>query len=170
MIAWGAVGYFMYVIMMGESMRADTTAVNVTQLAHNAQLSRVGALALKTAGDRARLASLVQVNPVSLVSAIQTSGNAIGSSIQISNASSANLPVPLSTKGVDLAAFSFTAQTKGAFPSLIRTLELLETLPVPSSVQAINIARVPTLPGTTVSDPWHIEVQVHVLTTARISS
>ncbi len=162
-LAWCEVGYFVYTVALQQSAYVAMLSVLGNTSAQQKHADTIAALADATASSRSSLQSFMQVDPVALAGLIQSGASAIGTPIQLGNA----IPQTLSSK-VGLSAFTFTGQAQGAFPSVMRAAEMLEQLPVPASVQAMNISLTPAQTGQASS--WQLQVQMRVFTSSVISS
>lgn len=162
LLAWCEAGYFVYRSFSREADRAAALSLLSDTVAQNHREAQIQSAVASTADDRAVLQAFTQVDPVALASLIKASGTSIGDEIDLGNA----VPQPRSSKSV-LDAFSFTAQAQGSFASLMRVLNILETLPAPASVQDMNLSVVPEMGGPTL---WNLQVQIRVFTSSSISS
>lgn len=164
LLAWCEVGYFAYTVTTKEADReAGLSSLNsVTAKEYSA--AQITALESSTADSRAALQAFTQVDPVALAALIESGGKSIGVTINLSNA----LPQSQIQK-TGLNVLGFTTQTQGSFASLIRVAEMLEELPAPSSIQALNLAVVPNAAGAAAAQ-WNLQVQMRVLTTTPVSS
>jgi len=71
-----------------------------------------------------------------------------------------------------LRAVSFLVEAEGSFAALMRTAELFETLPLPSSVQNLELERALSLnesAGKTVA-LWRLTARISVFTSSEIPS
>ncbi len=168
-LAWAAVGLFAWTIQGDES--AQAIDIQATQQSSTAQTSeiRMHALAQDTASNRSALSALLNVNIVSIVNMIQASGKANGVDAKVSNALPETLP--FNTSGPNaIGAVGFTVEATGIFSALIHVAQLLETLPIPSSLDELDIQETPSLTGTPATGEWQMNASVNVLTTSIPSS
>lgn len=123
----------------------------------------------RSADERAQLDVLTTIDPASLANMIDSAGTTAGVDLTISNTSAENVS---SVGGKTFEqGFSFLATSQGSFASVIHAASLLESLPVPSSVQVINLTHLQTSPGKTGSDPaWQMNAQVQILSASNASS
>ena len=79
-----------------------------------------------------------------------------------SGASSAN------TSGIN-----FAIEAQGSFASLVQTIRLFETLPVPSQIQEVELQGIPNT-GVSASGghdvSWHLTLRLQIITSAQVSS
>ena len=169
MLAWAGVGWFVSAIVALQDGRAVNAQASQQLSGVVAQASQLHALIADTAADRASLASLITVDPSSLAGMIDGAGKSAGVGITISSALSENAPGE--SNGAPVQAFSFIATAAGSFSTVLRGGELLETLPVPSSIKELQLTRTPDTAGaSSAAGPWQMNAQVQVLTASTISS
>ena len=166
---WAGVGYFVHIVL-GER---DAYAVRIGAIDHAAQMqassARMHALVQDSVKERERIEKLASVPLLAAVDAIEAVGKATGGKLQISGASPAG--IVQGEKGLVLHVVTFSVQSDGSFSSLMRTLELLESMPLPIVLDGIDIARPPlgTAAGDNAKD-WHLNARIRLLTSADISS
>lgn len=167
--AWTAAIFFAMAVAGMESDRA--ASAQATQQTSAAQTSavRMHALAQDSAPQRAALDALLDVNVVSIVDMINATGKATGVDLKVSGA------LPETTPGSSLGpatvgAVGFTVEASGTFPALMQAAQLLETLPIPSSVEQLDISQIPNSGGTSSAGKWQMNASIHVLTTSIPSS
>lgn len=168
-VAWVGVGFFAVTIQAA----AASDSLHMKELSSSSiQTSRISSLqklVSETADDRATLNTIALVNPASLADTITNAGSSAGVAIDISDANSANGP---SINGAPAAhAFSFIASATGSFASVMYAMTLLQSLPVPSSIQQIQLISAPTTAGAAAVKPsWQMDAQINVVTASDISS
>lgn len=160
-IAWGGVGYLVWNTMKGIADKSDLSNVSKSSFAQRTIDAHIHALAVSTATDRTQLNELFNTDIVSIVNIIETAGSSVGAPTQITDASQAK-----SANGSPVRATVFSTQSTGSFASLMRAAKLLETLPIPSSVEQIDLIRT----GEGATPQWHMNARIRVLTTSNISS
>lgn len=167
--AWAGVGYFVHIVL-GER---DAYGARIGAIDHVAQMqaasARMHALVQDSAGERSRIEKLANVPLLVAVDAIEAVGKATGGKLQISGASPAG--TVQGGKGLVLHAVTFLVQSDGSFSALMKTLEILESLPLPMVIYGIDIARSPlgTDAGGDSKPSWHLNVRIRLLTSADIS-
>ena len=114
---------------------------------------RAHAVALSVAHDDAALEAALSNDPVALAQRLTQAGRDAGVAIQVGSASA--LP-GLSSGG----AIAFSLQGQGSFGALMRAALLLQTLPVPASIQTLTLGRAP---GASAGTPWTMNAQIDVL-------
>jgi hypothetical protein len=165
--AWCGVVYVAWFVQQAEG--DYTTQLQTLQQSSFAQNSalRMHAAAQDTASDRDKLTRLLNVDIVSASAMLQGTGSVTGVKVKLSGALPENGPTP-APNGPAIQAVGFALQADGSFPALMRTIQLLETLPLASSVVRLD------LQGST--DPtqknplWHMDVYMRVFTTSNVSS
>lgn len=166
--AWTGVVYFAQSIQQQESDLAS--AAQSQEQTSDAQTSsvRLHALAQDSAAESATLDSVLGSDVASIVSTLQATGKSAGVDVTLSGA------LPESAPSADAAAsqinaIGFVVEGSGTFTALMRVAELLETLPLPSSVQQLDLQRVNDSSGAPTTT-WHLNAYLRVLTSADISS
>jgi hypothetical protein len=166
-IAWIAVAYFAQAITAQEDARA--AALEAQQQSSDAQSSsvRLHALAQDTEPDRTTLEGDLAVGIAPIANTLKNAGTSAGVDLTLSGA----LPEPASSSGGSdsVGAVGFVVEGTGTFSALMRTVQLLETLPLPSSVQQLDIQQIPD-PSGKPGETWHLNANILVLTTSSISS
>jgi hypothetical protein len=165
--AWAGVAFFAYQIGVLESARAAGMQSSQQQSEQSAQASYLHGLVAGSAAARTQLDALVNIDPVSLANMVDSAGSSHGVGLAISNASAENV----SSAGgrTTTQSFSFIVTSKGNFASVMYAAALLGTLPVPSSVQEINLVQAPAASGAA-GGAWQMSAQVQVLSASNISS
>lgn len=167
LFAWCGVVYFGWSILHAESEYIATLeAIQQSSVAQSSAV-RMHAIIEETAPQRERLDKLLAVDVVSAAALLQSVGKKTGVTVKLSGA----LPestASASAKGPKIQAIGFALQADGSFAALMRTAKLLEALPIPSSVERLDL-QTSTAAGQP-SGSWHMSVYVRVLTTTNISS
>ena len=168
LLAWtGAVLFYQSI---GDAEAARVTDIQNSQQSSTQQgaLVRMHAIAQDTAQDRAQLDQLLSTDVGSAATMLQDVGKATNVSVTLSDAIPETAPPPTPT-GPQIQAVGFALQSEGTFDAMMRTEQLLETLPLASEVERFDIQR--AVGGTGVgSDVWHMSVYIIVYTTSNIST
>lgn len=164
--AWIGVILFARTIAAQEAEQAQ--AIISAQQSSTVQSAsvRLHAIAQDTAGERTQLDQLLAVDVVSAANLLKGLGKATGVTVRLSGA----LPevAPASTpNGPQIQAVGFAVQADGSFAALMRTLQIIEHLPLASSVERFDIQRAQDSKGPVL---WHMNVYIRVLTSSLISS
>jgi hypothetical protein len=165
---WGAVGYAALSIQDQASMSASNAASSAQQVDKIAYAQRISALAADTQVERNQLDTLVGSGVVSIVNVIEAAGTSAHVNAQVSDAIPEGAAVGL-PGGAQLQAVGFVVQAQGGFTALMQAVTLFEALPLPSSVEQVELQQA------TATDPhaallWNMTVRIRVLTTAVSSS
>ncbi|KKW19286.1 MAG: hypothetical protein UY63_C0017G0063 [Parcubacteria group bacterium GW2011_GWA2_51_10] len=129
------------------------------------------ALARDTKDLRKQLDDMTRVDVLDAAGLIESVGDAAGVAIKI-NAASLEPVDGEESEDAELRAVSFLVEAEGSFAALMRTAELFETLPLPSSVQNLELERALSLnesAGKTVA-LWRLTARISVFTSSEIPS
>ncbi len=166
--AWSGVAFFALSI---QNMTAR--AVQIQGSVHAANTKQTTALktrllAKDIAPERAQLETFFKTDPLFLASLIKQAGKDAGVVVEVQNASLEGVPssASASSKTPRASTVSFALESTADFADLINTVAFLEALPMPSSVQDIDIKRVSDSRET----QWRMGVHMRVLTASQISS
>lgn len=168
LVAWCAVVWFALTISTQEADRTSNVQSAQDSSAKKASAARIHGLAQDTAQERAQLANVLNVDVVSVVAMIRAVGKAAGVNAKLSDA----LPetAPATAPGAPaIEAVGFVVQADGSFSALMHAAQLYETLPVPSSLQRLDIQAVPNLTAGK-TPTWHMSLYLRVLVNATNSS
>jgi hypothetical protein len=162
-VALSLVAIAIYGFLTVEQQKHDYAAL-VQNVQKNAQLvaqsSRLHGLMNDTKDDRVTLQGIISADLVGLVDAVDAVGKVAGLNLQISNVqpeaqkkgTPAGTPIPV----------NFVVQADGTFAQLDRLVELLNSFPIPSIIQQLD------LNGS--GSSWHMTAHIHVLTVSETSS
>jgi len=169
-LAWVGVYYFADTISQEKGERAGILANAQQSSTLQAAAARTHSLVAGTVSERQALSGLFPTDVTSIAGAIAEAGKSAGVALQLSNAmpeasGAANSSGPSPVNAVD-----FDVEGQGSFASLMRALALLEALPIPTSIQRLDIGNTPSADGTTPTSLWHMSVSIRALTTALVSS
>jgi hypothetical protein len=162
--AWAGVGFFAWSIQGEESDRA--TALANAQQSSTAEFSsaRMHAMAQDSAPERTALEGLLAGDVVTIVNMLEALGTTSGAKLKLSGALPETAPAGLPA-GSSIQAVGFAIEADGKFAALMRVVQLLETLPVPSSVVRLDMQHTPGA-----GDAWHLSVYITVLMNSTSSS
>lgn len=162
--AWAGVVFFALHIQAAEVARA--TALTNAQQSSTVQYSsvRMHATAQDTAGERSALQQSLASDIVTVVTLLEGVGKTAGATFKLSGALPEAAPAGLPA-GSSIQAVGFAIEADGKFAALMRVVQLLETLPVPSSVVRFDLQHTPG--G---SDTWHLSIYVKVLMSSTTAS
>lgn len=169
-LAWAAVGLFAWIIATDEVDRALYVQVMQETESKEAIATRLHAIVQDTAEQRAQLDSILRMDVVSIVDMIEEVGKAAGVRITVSNAIPENVPPSQAAGGAGIIATGFVVEAQGRFSTLMRVVQLFETLPIPSTLGRLDMERTAKPGNLGTSDTWRMNAYIRVLTTADISS
>ena len=167
-LAWTATGWFSWTISSVEAQRANDIEEAQRSSAQQNTVVRIHALVQDTTAQRAELDQLLTTDVVSAANTLKGIGSAAGVKVTLSGAVPETSSDPTSANS-NIQVVGFSLQADGTFAALMRVEQLLETLPLASSVDRVDLQRTPSQAGAQ-SGTWHMEAFVRVLTTAPISS
>ncbi len=158
--AWAGILWFGWSILQDEESRSfRITAVQETQ-DKVAVATRLRLIMQDTAVQRAQIDALLRTNIVSVVDMLESTGSA-GVQVTVSDAHPESATVSRAIAGLtSLVATGFVVEAQGKFTDLIRVVQLLENLPIPSTIGRLEISR------DSVSDTgaiWRMSAYVRVL-------
>jgi hypothetical protein len=156
--ACAAVFYFEFLI--SDAKTSYVAAVQDAQQQFTEQNSSVSirAVVQDTAQERAQLDTLLSPDVASIANTLRNVGKAAKVSVKLGGAVP-EYGEPQDTSGIQ--AVDFTLSADGSFSALMRTEALIETLPLPSSIERFDIQR-----NAATGDSWHMDISTRVLTTA----
>ncbi len=168
--AWAGVIFFVIYVL---HLKADRVAYlgSVDQsTAKQSAAARTHVFARDTTEERASLEKSTNVDVLSVVNLIESVGVAAGVKVQVSDVQNEST-IPGKNGAPAFNAIGLGIQAQGSFSSLMRVAEMLESLPLPSSIEQLDIGRAqlgadPASDGTV---PWQLNVRVKLLTTASVS-
>ena len=166
--AWAAVGFLAQTIQSKTASHHKHAADSLYSSSQASRMSALQSLVGTTAKDRASLSAIAVVDPASLSDMVTNAGVSMGIPISITDANSLT-GVPVASTGaagaLPIQAFTFVANASGNFASMIYVESLLESLPVPSSIQHLNLSNVVTQPGAVQGKlSWQLNAQIKVVT------
>lgn len=165
---WVGVGFFAKHIQDKRVAYTARTAEAAKQAGVVADAARLRILASNNLERASKLDTIMSSDVPAIVEVIKSVGTAAGVPIKISGA----LPttVPKNQKGVQ--AVAFILESSGSFSAMMRVLALFESLPLPSSIEIIDLSREGQGGGSSSrpSQSWHLNLKLRVITTATVSS
>lgn len=123
-------------------------------------------LAAETQADREKLDALVHNDIVNVVDMLERTAQAANVKATVSGALPSGAAVQL-PGGVSLQSIIFVVQAEGTFAALMHAAELYEHLPLPSSVEQIDLERDRSAGA---KGLWRIKMDIRLLTTSDVSS
>jgi len=165
--AWCAVGYFIFVVFQMQAEHAqyvtDAAAANLEE----GQAAQLRALARETESDRTALVNASNIDVLTAVNQIE-SVHASGTAVHVTSAN----PIKASGKNApQLNAIDLTAHADGTFSSVMHVAQTLETLPLSTIVQEIDLSRSSIdLNAKNQQSQWSLDVRVRFYTSAALST
>ncbi len=168
--AFAGLGWFAMAIGAERVAYEARTGSSDQVLATLAAQARMHALVTDSAPDRARLESLARVDLLAAVDIIESAGSAGGVKLQVSGASPEG-DVGKKGDSSGLHAVSFSVSADGSFSALMHTVDLLQALPLLTTVESFDLSRVPIGTEADASKgAWHMSARVRLVTSSQISS
>jgi len=134
--AWGGFAYAITYLGKARAEYADLAAVSTQESERHDSLARLRSLVQGTEVERAALESVLGVRIVDAAETVEQAVRAAGGGgIQISEAS-AQAP---NAQGISQVSIGVSAS--GSFSTLMRAVLLLETLPLPSTLEQFEITK-----------------------------
>lgn len=165
-LAWTGIWYLGNGILDAASARASTASSAQVQSDRAAYTQRIAALVADTRDDRATLENASEMHIVSIVTMIENIGTKTGITVKVNNAQSQG-SAPELPGGGSLNAFALAIEADGSFAQIMRTVQALESLPLPSSIEQLEISLNGGDPGK--SHGWHLNARVNVFTASTAS-
>ncbi len=161
---WAGVGYFAWMITSAaEEHAARIAGMEQEELEHAAAL-RLHALARDTEDARTKLEQLSDSDIVEILDIIESLARDTGVPIGIGQAPSIS-----STEASPVRVASFIIEAQGTFTQVAQAVALLESLPIPSHLDELQLERLPSAEsGKSAKSSWRVVTQIRFFTTADI--
>jgi len=167
-LAWCAAGYFFYVVMQMQAERAAYAADAATVNLEEGQAAQLHAVARQTVADRATLDATANVDLLSAVNLIE-SVSASGTPVHVISAQTVRAALKNSPQQINVV--DLIAQAQGNFASVVRVMRMLETLPLTTTVQEVDLTRPSVdLDSKYKPETWTLNVHLRFYTTATLST
>jgi hypothetical protein len=166
--SWCAAAFFLYTVLQMQSERAQSAEDAAAANLQAGQAAQLRILARETETDRTSLENASNVDVLSAVNVIE-SVSASGTAVHVTTAQ----PVRTAAKGSSqqLNTMDLTAHAEGPFASVMHIEQMLETLPLATSIQEIDISRAPVdLGAKNSAETWSLNVRLRFYTTATLST
>lgn len=163
--AWIGVGFFAMLIRTRHAGYIDRMAEVVKQTELAADGARLHVLASGNLERSSKLDAIVASEVHVIIDTIRSVGTSAGVPVKISGALPASVP-----KGQkDMHAVAFVLESTGSFSSMMRVLALFDTLPLPSSIELVDLSReAAPPPPARPSQVWRLNLKLRVITTAAV--
>ena len=167
-LAWCGVALLAYELVQMQSERAaylsNAAAANFQQ----GQAARLLALVRETETDRAVLWNAASIDLLTAVNAIESLSSP-NVRVRVTDAQAEKAAVKSSTSTVDAVMLNVTAE--GPFSALMNIMQLLETMPLATTIQGMGVSRAPVdLSEKSTNIIWTLNVRVRFLTSAQLPS
>lgn len=162
LLAWAGVGYFGWMIAGEEATRASRLSEGQQASLKEAAAARAHALIADTGPEQSALEAFFGVDVISAARLIRETGASVGVATDVGSAQ----PEQMSSLqgGTNLSAIGFLVRGEGSFSSVMRALELFETLPMPATLERFDLQRVQD------SSRWQLNLYLRVVTTTPLAS
>jgi hypothetical protein len=159
-LAW--VGIFFFVQKIHADQISIGNAIDASRAANLSadSLQQMNAILSATEVGREQITNLVHVDLLALTDRVVAAGRDAGVELHVSNAAALTPPVQQKGAAPQLSAVRLTVEGSGDFAKLFHTLMLIESLPIPSRVDAVSFYHNPDDP----QHPWSIKVDVTIVT------
>lgn len=162
LFVWGSVGYFAWTISAEAEAHRSTIAGMEQKTAEHAFALRLHALARETKNERLRLEEISRTDLAGILDGIERLSKDSGVSVEITQAPSIS-----TVESSTMRVLSLSVETLGTFAQVARVVALLETMPIPSTVDELRFERTSGADGAARSS-WRMIASVRFLTTADI--
>ena len=167
-LAWAGVVYFDLSIQ--DSAQQSIELQNSAQTVNDQEATAIQLrqLAKQMTPAHTALQATLASDPLSLASMITTAGKDAGIILSVNNASADDSTASPVGDVSHIASVGFALEATGSFGALLRAINLLEALPVPSNIKQADLDLVQNAGAKSAS--WHLLLHVRVLTASQISS
>lgn len=172
LIAWGSFGMFAWNIWSEEaSISSNTNSAEAITERQSVSL-RLRSLTRETKSARDRLDSLAGSEVLGIANIIEGVGKSTGVPVKISGAIQSSPSPKAKTPAPILHPIVLIVEAEGSFASLMHTAQLLENLPILSSLQSLELDYVQNYSDSvkTKKQVWRLSARIQVMTTSNVSS
>ncbi len=161
--AWAGVGWFGWYSSDETLNRVSRAVVTQDNENKNASAIRLRSALQDTLEQRTQIDALLHTNVVSVVNLLEAAGSA-GVKVTVSDAHPETTGLSRAVAGITgLTATGFVVEARGKFEELMHVVQLLENLPVPSTIGRLELSRDPV--GEGVGGLWNMSAYIRVLST-----
>lgn len=159
---WSGVGYFAWVITaVAEEHAARIASVEQEKLEHESAL-RLHTLARETKEGRMQLDELAEQSIIEILDAVEAISKDARIPLEIGQA-----PSILANEAPIVKTASFAIESRGTFGQISQAIALLESFPIPSSVDELHIERLQSA-DVKAKGAWRLVARMRFFTTAEI--
>lgn len=159
---WAGVGYFAWMITAAAEEHSSKIASMEQEELESATALRLHALARDTKDERAKLEQISGADILEILDTIEALARDTGVPIQT------GAPSISSNEASPVRVASFIVEAQGTFTQVAQAVALLESLPVPSALDELQLERTPDREGSKPARNWRVVTQVRIFTTADI--
>ena len=165
--AWAGVGYFAWTIQDSMGSFASRVATARQDFLQAESQVHTHLLVESSAHVRDQLTSALKIDFEHIVDTIESTGAASGAAVHIVDVVP-ETPVTDPASQTQVTTIHFLVSADGSFSALMKAATLLETLPMPSNIESIDLSRSGS--DTSNKTVWHMGVRLRVVTSAHIAS
>lgn len=159
-LSWCGVVYFALGIRDARSALETQIQLDQQSFVERNSAVRTHAIVADTTEERDRLDAFVAPEVSTIAAALRAVGKTGGVTISLGSATPEN--VPGASDQSSIQAVGFSLQADGTFSALMRTIQLIESLPLASHIDRFDLQRGPDA----TSARWHMNVYIRILTAA----
>ncbi len=136
LVAWGGFGFLVYDLYAERAAYARDSLAFEEESLRGESATRLRSVVRDTEAERNALTSVISVPLLDVAEMIEAAGNDAGATnVSIGEAT----PLPKPPK--NLSIYTFVLNANGSFATLMRTVILLESLPVPTKIERFEISK-----------------------------
>lgn len=170
LVAWGGVWYLYGSILAAADAHAATQLNAESQAARDAMQARTRALALDTMDARAALLESAHADIISSAKLIESVGPLARATVKVSGAAAESGVVQSVGAGRQIHAVGFSVEVTGSFANVLKAAQMLETLPLPATIEQFDLSRVPPDASGTAPAQWRLNERIRLFTGSDLSS
>ena len=168
-LVWCGVSFLTYQLIQMQSERTTYLNNAAATTLQQGQTARLRALVRETESDRDALASVSAVDVLAAVNAIE-SVNSSGVPVKVIDAQ-AEKSATAKTSTSTVNSVILNVRAEGPFSAIMNIVQMLETLPLDTTIQALSIGRSSVDPSAKNSTAtWSLNVRLRFLTSTALSS
>lgn len=160
--AWAAVGVLALTIITERDAQVASVAEARNMSERSSAALKMHALVRDTEGSRAALESALRVDVLAAARIVEKAGADARVPVHIGSVSAD------SEHGSGLLPALFSVDASGSFSSLMHFVSLLETLPVPATLENVGVTTIGTTEGST--GVWQLSARIRVMTSPTATS
>lgn len=151
-VAWTGFGGLIFQVANERADYAEALSRSEEEATRGESAARLRTSVESTEAERAALESLLNISILRAVEVIEQAGRAAGASdVRIGEAT------PVSSEAGKVATVSIVVNASGSFATIMRTIALFETLPIPATLQQFELEKIDK------ANTWRLTVRLRVL-------